>query len=212
MILTHGANSLPSGGGDALTLYEDRGIGLNSSNDNSGRLSVPDSKNQSLFVVVPGVAGKVIAAFDVWTDQPNAAGVYMTNEAVATTFQTFDFLGHDPSVAPQAVVTHPPTYAASSGGWTTTQEQDGSYRQHIVLAQPITMVAGYQYGFIVTTRGDVNHTNCVCSSLKNAQNLMLTSTEWYNSGTDEVTFSWWEANKFCFAGSHAPSVKFYDTV
>ena len=37
---------------------------------------------------------------------------------------------------------------------------------------------------------------------------MLTSTEWYNSGTDEVTFSWWEANKFCFAGSHAPSIKF----
>ena len=195
--------------GDALTPYENRGIGLSSSNDNSGRLNVPDSKNQSLFVVVPGVAGKVIASFDVWTNQPNAANVYKMNEVVATTFD-FDFLAMDPAVAPGQKSSTPPTYAAS---WTTTQESDGSYKQHIVLDSPITMVEGKTYGFIVTTRGDVNHTNCVCSSLCSAQNLMLTSTEHWepNPQTDPPTtnFSWWEANKFCFAGSHAPSIKFY---
>lgn len=198
--------------GDALTPYEDRGIGLSASGDNSGRLSVPDSKNQSLFVVVPGVSGKVITAFDVWTDQPDAASVYKTNEVVATTFRTFDFLGHDPSVTPQQVLAQPPSYATS---WTTTQESDGSYRQHIVLDTPITMESGRQYGFIVTTRGDVNHTNCVCSSLASAQNLMLTSTEWYEPSPQydppAVVFSWWEANKYCFAGAHAPSIKFYST-
>lgn len=199
--------------GDALTPYENRGIGLSASNDNSGRSSVPDSKNQSLFVVVPGVAGKVITAFDVWTDQPNAASVYKQNEIVAGTFSSFDFLGHDPTVAPQQVLAHPPSYAAS---WTTTQESDGSYKQHIVLDSPITMESGKQYCFIVTTRGDVDHTNCVCSSLVSAQNLMLSSTEWYEPSPQydppAIVFSWWEANKFCFAGTHAPSIKFYDTV
>lgn len=197
--------------GDALTPYEDRGIGLSSSSDNSGRLNVPDSKNQSLFVVVPGVAGKVIASFDVWSDQPNAANVYKTNEVVATTFD-FDFLAMDPTVAPGQKTSTPPTYAAS---WTTTQESDGSYKQHIVLDSPITMVANKTYGFIVTTRGDVDHTNCVCSSTAPAQNLMLTSTEHWEPSpqTDPPTtnFSWWEANKFCFAGTHAPSIKFYST-
>lgn len=198
--------------GDALTPYEDRGIGLSSSSDNSGRLNVPDSKNQSLFVVVPGVAGKVIASFDVWSDQPDAANVYKTNEVVATTFRSFDFLGHDPSVAPQQVLAQPPSYAAS---WTTSQEADGSYKQHVVLDTPITMESGRQYGFIVTTRGDVNHTNCVCSSQTGAQNLMLTSTEWYEPSPQydppAVVFSWWEAGKYCFAGTHAPSIKFYST-
>lgn len=196
---------------DPLEAYEDRSIALSTSSDNSGRLQVPDSKNQSLFVVVPGVAGKVIRSFDVWTDQPSASSVYKTNEVVATTFD-FDFLALDPTVAPGQKTSTPPTYASS---WTTTQEQDGSYRQHIVLAEPITMVAGKQYGFIVTTRGDVDHTNCVCSGEVQAQNLMLTSTEWYTPSpqTDppSIVFSWWEANKFCFAGSAAPSIKFYST-
>lgn len=196
---------------DPLEAYEDRSVGLSASSDNSGRLQVQDSKNQSLFVVVPGVDGKVIRSFDVWTDQPSASSVYKTGEVVATTFD-FDFLGLDPTVAPGPKSSTPPTYASS---WTTTQEQDGSYKQHIVLAEPITMVAGKQYGFIVTTRGDADHTNCVCSGEVQAQNLMLTSTEWYlpSPQTDppSIVFSWGEANKFCFAGYAAPSIKFYST-
>ena len=76
---------------------------------------------------------------------------------------------------------------------------------------PIVMRMGWQYGFIVTTRGNVDNTKCVCSSKVSGENLMLTSTEWYSSGVNEITFSWWEAQKFCFnLGGKSPSIIFYE--
>ena len=211
MILTHhGINSIRGGAApvDPFADYEDMGLD-DFAAEYTGRSQIADSKNQSLFVVVPGVAGKVISAFNVFTQQFNADSVYKTNEPVAVVFDQFDFLGHDPAVAPGAVRAKPPHYAQS---WTTTSENPvlgGYYRQRIVLDTPITMEAGKQYGFIVTTRGNTDNYWCVCSSKVSGQNMMLTSTEFWQSGTDEITFSWYEANKFCFnAGGYSPTIIF----
>lgn len=211
MILTHyGINSIRGGAApvDPFADYEDMSL-ADMTIDYTNRGSVPDSKNLSLFVVVPGVAGKVISAFDVFTSQNNADQVYKQDECVAVVFDDFDFLGHDASFMPGPVQSRPPHYARS---WTTSVYNSSIptiYKQHIVLDDPITMEAGKQYGFIVTTRGNVDNTRCACTNKVSGQNLMLTSTEWYNSGTDEITFSWYESNKFCFNfGGYSPTIIF----
>ena len=181
--------------------------------DYTNRLQIQggESKNLSLFVVIPGIYGFTVSSFDVFTNQHNADSVYKTDECVATEFE-YDFLGHDATVVPGPVVAKPPHYAVS---WTTSlyasKPTGNIYRQHIVLDNPIVMRTGWQYGFIVTTRGNVDNTSCVCSSKVSGQNLMLSSTEWYSSGVNEITFSWWEAQKFCFnLGGNSPSIILYE--
>lgn len=194
--------------GDALTPYEDHS--LYSYPDATGRDYVQGNESLSLFVVVRGVTGRTIRSFDVYTNQDNAATGYQSGEPVAVEFSSFDFLNHDPSTQPGAVTARP--YYASSWTRSSSVEFGSCFKQHIVLDSPIVMQDGKQYAFIVTTRGDGNRRQSACSSLVPAQNLMLSGSEFYSSGHGEITFSWYEANKFCFAGTHAPSIKFYDTV
>lgn len=194
--------------GDALTPYEDHS--LYSYPDATGRDSVQNNEFLSLFVVVRGVTGRTIRSFDVYTNQDNAATGYQSAEPAAVEFSSFDFLNHDPSIQPGTVTATP--YYASSWTRSSSVEFGSCFKQHIVLDNPIVMQDGKQYAFIVTTRGDSDRRQSACSSLVPAQNLMLSGAEFYSSGQNEITFSWYEANKYCFAGTHAPSIKFYDTV